>query len=45
MFALVGEQWENVEYIKTLVAALVTLQGCTLERPVASKVSNTGRQC
>ena len=26
MLSLVGGQWENVEYIKTLVAALVTLQ-------------------
>ena len=26
MLSLVGDQWENVEYIKTLVAALVTWQ-------------------
>ena len=26
MLSLVGDQWENVEYVKTLVAALVTWQ-------------------
>ena len=26
MLSLVGDQWENVEYIKTLVAALITWQ-------------------
>ena len=38
MLSLVEDEWENVEYIKTLVAALVTWQRGTLERPVVFTV-------
>ena len=43
LLSLVVDQWENVEYIKTLVAALRHGNGDTLERSVVFTVSNKGR--
>ena len=45
MLSLVGDEWENVEYIKTLVAALVTWQRWLSRTPGCIHGENMGWQC